>query len=72
LSDKLLAPEITVSASMGRRLDEVERAHIVRILEETRWRISGPNGAATLLGLNPSTLRSRIHKLGIQRAASAR
>ena len=72
LSDKLLAPEITVSARRGSRLDEVERAHIVRILEETRWRISGPNGAAALLGLNPSTLRSRIHKLGNQRAASAR
>jgi transcriptional regulator with GAF, ATPase, and Fis domain len=72
LADRLLAPEITVSPSRGRRLDEVERAHIVRILEETRWRISGPNGAAALLGLNPSTLRSRIHKLGIQRAASAR
>ena len=72
LADKLFAPEIPGSPGKGRRLDEVERAHIVRMLEETRWRISGPKGAAALLGLNPSTLRSRIHKLGIQRAASAR
>jgi len=39
------------------------------VLEKTHWRISGKHGAAELLGLNASTLRSRINKLGIQRNA---
>jgi len=48
-------------------LDDVERQHILTVLKATDWRISGPNGAAKILGLNPSTLRSRLKKLGIQR-----
>jgi transcriptional regulator with GAF, ATPase, and Fis domain len=48
-------------------LDEVGRNYIIQILEQTRWRIEGPKGAATILGLNPSTLRSRMLKLGIRR-----
>ncbi len=43
----------------------VEREHIISVLEETAWRISGPNGAATRLGLPPSTLRSKMKKLDI-------
>jgi chemotaxis protein methyltransferase CheR len=46
-------------------LAEVERDHIVRILEQTNWKVSGKNGAAEILGLNRSTLRARIRKLGI-------
>ena len=46
-------------------LKDLERAHILRILRETRWRIEGPKGAALILGLRPSTLRSRMIKLGI-------
>jgi formate hydrogenlyase transcriptional activator len=48
-------------------LEEAEEAHIGRTLEQTGWRIEGPGGAAELLGLRPSTLRSRIKKLGIRR-----
>jgi chemotaxis protein methyltransferase CheR len=48
-------------------LEGVEREHIVRALESTGWRIEGPNGAAKILGLNPSTLRTRMAKLQIQR-----
>ncbi len=48
-------------------LEEVEREYIVRTLENTGWRIEGPHGAAKILGLNPSTLRTRMLKLGIQR-----
>jgi formate hydrogenlyase transcriptional activator len=44
-----------------------ERQHLVRILEQTSWRIEGPGGAADRLGLRPSTLRSRLHKLGVRR-----
>jgi len=48
-------------------LDEAEQAHIGRTLEQTGWRIEGPGGAAALLGLRPSTLRSRIKKHGLLR-----
>jgi|GEM_PF-2248958 len=48
-------------------LEEVERRYIVSVLEARNWRVSGPKGAARILGLNPSTLRSRMKKLGISR-----
>jgi len=48
-------------------LEEVERRHILDVLEQTRWTIDGPNGAARLLNRHPNTLRSRMKKLGIQR-----
>lgn len=48
-------------------LEEVERDYIIRTLEKTGWRIEGKYGAARILGLNPSTLRTRMLKLGIQR-----
>jgi transcriptional regulator with GAF, ATPase, and Fis domain len=47
------------------RLDENERAHIRRALVICRGRISGPKGAAALLGINANTLRARMRKLGI-------
>jgi formate hydrogenlyase transcriptional activator len=46
-------------------LDEVEREHIKRALERCGWRIRGPNAAAALLGVKPTTLESRIKKLGL-------
>jgi transcriptional regulator with GAF, ATPase, and Fis domain len=48
--------------------EAVERDHILTVLQRTSWVITGPRGAATVLGLNPSTLRSRIKKLGISRS----
>jgi transcriptional regulator with GAF, ATPase, and Fis domain len=48
-------------------LADLERHHILRMLEKTGWRIEGKNGAAVLLGLNPSTLRARMRKHGIRR-----
>jgi len=48
-------------------LEEVERDYILRTLESTGWRVEGKHGAAKVLGLNPSTLRTRMLKLGIQR-----
>ena len=50
-------------------LEAIERGHIVAALRETGWRIDGPTGAARLLELNPSTLRSRMKKLGIRRSS---
>ncbi|UCF40731.1 MAG: sigma 54-interacting transcriptional regulator [Gemmatimonadota bacterium] len=48
-------------------LDEVQRRHIVSALEHTGWRVSGPNGAARVLGMKPTTLQARMKKLGISR-----
>ena len=50
-------------------LENNERHHILRALAETHWVIHGKKGAAELLGINPSTLRSRMDKLGIKRQA---
>ena len=51
-------------------LVDVERAHILRVLHANAWRIEGPRGAAAALGLRPSTLRSRMRKLGVRRDAT--
>ena len=63
--------EIRKSQRMERRnsgtLEEVEVEHIQRVLNETNWQISGKNGAAERLGINASTLRSRMQKLGIEK-----
>ena len=48
-------------------LAEVERDHIVQVLEACGWRVRGLGGAAEILGINPSTLESRMKKLGIRR-----
>ena len=48
-------------------LEEAERQHILRALRQTEWRIAGPRGAATLLGMKRTTLQARIRKLGIRR-----
>jgi PAS domain S-box-containing protein len=49
-------------------LEELERRHIEATLGEVDWRIEGPGGGAERLGLAPSTLRSRLQKLGIRRS----
>jgi len=54
----------------GLTLEQAERHHIVSVLKQTEWRIEGSRGAARLLNLNPSTLRSRMKKLGIRRSAA--
>ena len=48
-------------------LAEAEAQHIEQTLKLLNWRISGANGAASVLGVPPSTLRSRMKKLGITR-----
>jgi formate hydrogenlyase transcriptional activator len=51
-------------------LHEVDRQHIVAVLKRTGWRIDGPQGAARLLNMHPSTLRSRMQKLSIRRTTA--
>jgi transcriptional regulator with GAF, ATPase, and Fis domain len=58
-----IAPEPDSNGS----LDEVERRHIESVLNQSNWMIEGERGAAKILDLNPSTLRSRMQKLGIKR-----
>ncbi len=48
-------------------LEEVERRHIIQVLNTTGWKVSGRKGAAEILGMNPKTLESRLKKLGIAR-----
>ncbi|TMA49809.1 MAG: PAS domain S-box protein [Deltaproteobacteria bacterium] len=49
-------------------LDEAQRRHILRTLQQCDWVVDGPRGAARVLGLNPNTLRSRMKKLGVRRS----
>ena len=51
-------------------LEVVERDHILSVLEQTQWAIEGERGAARILGLNPSTLRGRLRKLGLRKGSS--
>ena len=48
-------------------LQDVEKNHIMQVLKKTRWRVKGKNNAAEILGLKPTTLHSRMKKLGIKR-----
>jgi len=66
LADKLEISFPRISAA-GNTLEDTERNQIMKILSETQWRIEGKDGAAAILGLHPSTLRARMHKLGIVR-----
>ena len=49
-------------------LEEVEKQHIIEALNTTGWRVSGKDGAAEILGINPKTLESRMQRLGIHRS----
>jgi len=59
------------SATSPQTLEDVERDHILKTLKNTGWRVEGPYGAAKVLGINASTLRTRMRKLGIQRGSRA-
>jgi formate hydrogenlyase transcriptional activator len=63
-------PATATSSDSGLSLDEVLRRHMLSALAQTEWVIEGPRGAARLLGLRPSTLHSRLKKLGIRRPGS--
>jgi formate hydrogenlyase transcriptional activator len=52
--------------SLRASLNDTERQEIIATLEKTNWKVAGPNGAAALLGMNRSTLQSRMQKLGVR------
>lgn len=70
INENLIDPLLEVSPDVQRisSLDELERKYIIKVLNHTSWRVHGEKGAAKLLGLNPSTLRTRMEKLGIRKA----
>jgi len=63
---KFDAMPVAVDAS-SKSLEDVERQHILAVLEATHWKLEGRDGAAAVLDLKPSTLRSRMQKLDIRR-----
>ena len=68
LADQLEHPEGPGRPSGTlKSLEDLERDHILQALDRTHWKVEGPKGAAQVLGLKPSTLRSRMLKLGIER-----
>ena len=67
LGDWLPVTSVSSDASNISTLEELEREHILEVLELTGWQVSGEKGAANILGLKPTTLDSRMKKLGIKR-----
>jgi formate hydrogenlyase transcriptional activator len=63
----LASPPGAGLAAVGETLEDVERAHLQRTLDAKAWVIEGDAGAACALGLNPSTLRGRLRKLGLRK-----
>ena len=55
------------AGSSTKTLLDMEREHIQRALEQSRWVVEGSHGAARALGVKPSTLRGRMRKLGIRK-----
>jgi formate hydrogenlyase transcriptional activator len=64
-------PPMSLDDTENTGLHHVQREHILRVLNATHWVIEGNHGAALKLGMKPATLRHRMKKLGIARAASA-
>jgi transcriptional regulator with GAF, ATPase, and Fis domain len=67
IGDWLPTKRDVISSSEDITLQELEKNHIIKILEKTNWRISGEKGAAQVLGLKRTTLEARMKKLGISR-----
>ncbi len=65
---EITLPRITgADSSLDQNLEDVERRHIISVLEKTNWRVTGKDSAAEILGLKRSTLQSMMKKLGIER-----
>jgi transcriptional regulator with GAF, ATPase, and Fis domain len=66
---ELPLPEAVQLRAQNFLFEEMARKHILSVLETTNWRIKGKDGAAQMLGLKPTTLQSKMKKLGIRRMA---
>jgi transcriptional regulator with GAF, ATPase, and Fis domain len=72
-NDKTLAVRLPQPGSLetdpNQTLQDMERRHMVAVLEKANWRLSGKGGAAEVLGLKRTTLRAKMKKLGIKRSS---
>jgi formate hydrogenlyase transcriptional activator len=71
-SGRRMEPAATPEPRGTDSLEDIQRQHILRVLERTGWVISGPNGAGVILDVHPNTLRSLMNRLGIQHQAVLR
>jgi transcriptional regulator with GAF, ATPase, and Fis domain len=62
------AEPVSEPPAVSGSLQDMERTHILAVLDQVNWVIEGPRGAARILNLHPNTLRSRMKKLSIRRA----
>lgn len=63
----VVLPKVDEGQQLALSLEEAERRHILRVLNETDWQVKGTGGAAEILEVHPSTLHSKMQKLGIRR-----
>ncbi len=66
LGDWLPKTRASSAGSSVSTLEELEREHILKVLDQTGWRVSGEKGAAKILEIKPTTLQARMKKLGIK------
>ncbi len=71
LSELKRSLESSSGCDSAKTLEEAEREHILKVLQETKWVVSGPSGAAVRLGMKRTTLQARMQKLGIRRSSSS-
>ena len=71
-SGRRMAPGAVSEPQSTDSLKDVQRQHILRVLDRTGWVISGPGGAGTILNVHPNTLRSLMGRLGIRNQATSR
>jgi formate hydrogenlyase transcriptional activator len=70
-SDRRIEPGAVPEPESTDSLEDIQRLHILRVLERTGWVISGPKGAGAILNVHPNTLRSLMDRLGIRHPESA-
>jgi len=73
ISESLISSseQLNVQDSTSTRMEDIEREHIIRVLNQTEWQVHGKDGAAKILDMNSSTLRSMMVKLGIKKKTVA-
>jgi len=67
LKDRFLAGKESADSGKFLSMQKVESQYLLKVLESTNWRVSGPKGAASILNMKPTTLESRLKKLGISK-----
>ncbi|MEM6362235.1 MAG: sigma-54-dependent Fis family transcriptional regulator, partial [Bacteroidota bacterium] len=65
-------PEVKTAIAKGdfKSFEETQKDYIIKVLDYTNWRVSGPSGAATILDMKAKTLFAKMKRLGIEKAIS--